>query len=81
MNKLKYWAWLVKLNMLWLFKYRCRIPEGVIFSWEELTQGSIVGYTNKRLHIVRKLSADHDWKVKPKSIYHSPESANIPMRE
>jgi hypothetical protein len=48
--------WLVKLNILWLFKYRCRIPEGLIVSYEPLRHGDMVGYTNRRLHIVHKVN-------------------------
>jgi hypothetical protein len=32
-----------------------------------------VGYANERLHIVRRLSAEHDWKVEPKFMYNDPD--------
>jgi hypothetical protein len=49
-NKLRFY---IKVNLLWLFKYRCRIPAGVYFFEDAVLKGSVLYIANKRLHIAK----------------------------
>jgi len=44
---------LIKINLIWMFKYRCNIPDGVWFAGEYIPQGMPVYIANQRLHLLR----------------------------
>lgn len=49
---------LFKFNLLWLFKYRCKIPPGVWFAIEHIENGTPVYIVNDRLHLLRSCLPD-----------------------
>jgi hypothetical protein len=53
---------LAKINLLWIFKYRCKMPPGVFYSAEDIEFGEPVYISNDRLHLVRRCKAS---KVNP----------------
>lgn len=57
MLKIKRIWFYVKLNLLWLFKYHCKIPTDKYHIIPPISKGDFVAFDNARLRTVKRIDA------------------------